>query len=198
VTALEATSEAAFQFMLITNSPVVATHAVASGVDLVFVDLEIKGKHERQPGRSTVISGHTLDDVARVRAVVPSGRLLVRLNPWDVTVTGGGDQVVALGADHVMLPMFRGPAELESLVRKVDGRCSIVGLLETAEAADGAARDSRGRRDCAPSYRSQRPAPGAKTAFHVRAADRRHGGTSRGRAAQALSAVWDRRPGASR
>ena len=139
MTAPEATSEAAFQFMLITNSPVVATHAVASGVDLVFVDLEIKGKHERQPGRSTVISGHTFDDVSRVRAVVPSGRLLVRLNPWDAQSPAEVDQVIALGADHVMLPMFRGPAELESLVRKVDGRCSVVGLLETAEAADSAA-----------------------------------------------------------
>jgi 2-keto-3-deoxy-L-rhamnonate aldolase RhmA len=32
--------------------------------------------------------------------------------------------------------MFRGPDELARLVRAVDGRCQIVGLLETAEAAE--------------------------------------------------------------
>lgn len=127
---------APFDLMLITNAPATAAHAVASGVDLVFVDLEIKGKHERQPGRSTVISGHTLDDVARVRAVVPRGRLLVRLNPWDAGSPDEVEGAIAHGADHLMLPMFRGPAELERLVRAVDGRCGIVGLLETSEAAE--------------------------------------------------------------
>jgi 2-keto-3-deoxy-L-rhamnonate aldolase RhmA len=122
--------------MLITNSPAVAAHAVASGVDWVFVDLEVKGKTERQAGRSTVISNHSLDDVARVRAVVPPGRLLVRINPWDLDSDREVEQVLALGADFIMLPMFRGPGELERLVRAVDGRCQLVGLLETAEAAE--------------------------------------------------------------
>lgn len=121
--------------MLITNAPVTAAHAVASGVDLVFVDLEIKGKHARQGARSTVISGHSLDDVAAVRAVLPRGRLLVRLNPWDADSPQEVEAVIARGADRVMLPMFRGAAELEQLVRVVDGRCAVVGLLETAEAA---------------------------------------------------------------
>jgi hypothetical protein len=129
----------AFEFMLITNSPVTAAHAIASGVDHVFVDMEIKGKHERQAGRATVISGHTLDDVARVRAAIPRGRLLVRLNPWDGESPREVDAVIERGADQVMLPMFRGPAELEQLVRAVDGRCRVMGLLETAEAATCAA-----------------------------------------------------------
>jgi citrate lyase beta subunit len=132
-------STAPFDLMLITNAPATAAHAVASGVDLVFVDLEIKGKHERQPGRATVISGHTLDDVARVRAVVPRGRLLVRLNPWDAESPDEVEGAIAQGADLLMLPMFRGPEELEQLVRAVDGRCASVGLLETAEAAERAA-----------------------------------------------------------
>jgi citrate lyase beta subunit len=130
---------APFEFMLITNSPATAAHAVASGVDLVFVDLEIKGKHERQSGRATVISGHSLEDVARVRAAVPPGRLLVRLNPWDTDSRREVEEVIKLGADVLMLPMFHGPSELAQLVRVVDGRSRVVGLLETAEAAASAA-----------------------------------------------------------
>lgn len=124
-----------FELMLITNRPEVAAHAVGSGVDLVFVDLEIKGKQQRQAGRSTVISGHSYDDVARIRAVVPAGRLLVRVNPWDEDSPREVEEVLARGADRIMLPMFRGPAELQALVGAVRGRCQIVGLLETAEAA---------------------------------------------------------------
>jgi hypothetical protein len=139
VTASDTMYTAPFDLMLITNAPATAAHAVASGVDLVFVDLEIKGKHDRQPGRATVISGHTLDDVARVRAVVPRGRLLVRLNPWDAESPDEVEGAIAQGADLLMLPMFRGPGELERLVRAVDGRCASVGLLETAEAAERAA-----------------------------------------------------------
>lgn len=138
MSAIDANSTAPFELMLITNSPVTAAHAIASAVDLVFVDLEIKGKHARQGTRSTVISGHSLDDVAAVRAVVPPRRLLVRLNPWDDESPREVEDVIARGADRVMLPMFRGPAELERLIRCVDGRCAVVGLLETAEAAERA------------------------------------------------------------
>jgi citrate lyase beta subunit len=136
VTSSDIAAEAPFQFLLITNSPEASAHAIASGVDLVFVDLEIKGKHARQAGRSTVISGHTLEDVARVRAAIPRGRLLVRINPWDADSPREVENVIALGADYLMLPMFRGPDEIESFVRTVDGRAAAVGLLETAEAAE--------------------------------------------------------------
>ena len=52
------------------------------GVDWVFVDLEIIGKQERQAGRNTVVSGHSLGDVRAVRQVLSQSKLLVRVNPW--------------------------------------------------------------------------------------------------------------------
>lgn len=136
MTVSDAPLAAPFQLMLITNSPEVAGHAISSGVDWVFVDLEIKGKQARQAGRSTVISGHTLDDVTRIRTVVPQSRLLVRINTWDGDSVREMEQVIERGADLIMLPMFRAANELASAVRVADGRCKIVGLLETAEAAD--------------------------------------------------------------
>lgn len=126
--------------MLISNLVEVATHAIDSGVDLLFVDLEIKGKQQRQAGRSTVISRHSMDDVAKMRAALPPGRLLVRVNPWDSGSPLEVEEVLARGADWIMLPMFRGPKELEALISLVRGRCQVVGLLETAEAA-ASARD---------------------------------------------------------
>jgi len=127
-------SEPPFELMLISNLVEVAKHAIDSGVDLLFVDLEIKGKQQRQAGRSTVISRHSMDDVASMREALPPGRLLVRVNPWDSDSPLEVEEVLARGADRIMLPMFRGPKELEALIRVVRGRCQVVGLLETAEA----------------------------------------------------------------
>src|SRR3989442_973056 len=60
--------------MLMTRDPGIARAAVRAGVDRIFLDLEITGKAERQRGRSTIISGHTLADLERIRAVAPGIR----------------------------------------------------------------------------------------------------------------------------
>lgn len=123
------------KYMLITNHPAVAHFAASIGVDRIFVDLELRGKIERQGHLSTVISRHSMDDVARVREAIPGHGLLVRLNPlWD----GTADEVektVALGADILMLPMFRTAAEVESFVAIVAGRARVIPLVETAAAS---------------------------------------------------------------
>src|SRR5712671_205366 len=98
--------------MLITASPEVARAAEAAGVDRIFVDLEMHGKRERQQGRDSVISNHTMDDVAAVRRVLTRSQLLVRVNPLHDGTAAEVDRAVALGADLLMLPMFRSAAEL--------------------------------------------------------------------------------------
>src|SRR5207245_2068181 len=69
-----------FTLMLMTRDGGVARAAVRAGVDRIFLDLEIAGKAERQRGRNTIISGHTLADLERVRAAVPDAEVLARLN----------------------------------------------------------------------------------------------------------------------
>lgn len=123
-----------FALMLMTSAPDVATEAVRAGVDRIFVDLEITGKAERQRGRSTIISGHTLDDVRAMRAVVPKGRLLVRIDPPGPGMRAQVDAVVAAGADVVMLPYFTTAEEVRAFVDAVAGRATAQLLLETAAA----------------------------------------------------------------
>ncbi len=125
----------AFRLLLITNVPALAAYAVHCGVDQIFVDLEMRGKAARQHGRDTVISHHSLDDVAALREAVPAGVLLVRINPWDGDSAREVEQVLARGADLIMLPMFKGADEVHRLVDAVAGRAGVVPLLETPEAA---------------------------------------------------------------
>lgn len=70
------------KLMYITNQPEVAKIAEKAGVDRVFVDLEIIGKLERQGHLDTVISRHSIADIAPIKDCIKSAELLVRSNPY--------------------------------------------------------------------------------------------------------------------
>jgi hypothetical protein len=118
----------------ITNDPDFARRCDALEGLRLFVDLERLGKAERQAGRNTFISMHEMDDVARVKAVLTRGRLMVRVNPLNPDSAAEVDAVLARGADLLMLPMFTCADELRAFSALVAGRAPIVALLETAGA----------------------------------------------------------------
>ncbi len=122
------------QLMYITNKPEVAVLAQKAGVERIFVDLEINGKIDRQGHLDTVISHHTLSDVAMVKSVLTTSKLLVRVNPIFEGSKQEIDAVIEAGADVVMLPMFTTAEEVELFVQYVDGRARTCLLLETAPA----------------------------------------------------------------
>jgi hypothetical protein len=118
----------------ITNDTARALVAQQAGVDRIMVDLEILGKEERQGHLSTVISRHTMEDVAALRHVLKTTRLMVRVNPINVGSAIEIDQCLELGAETLMLPMFRSAAEVGEFVRLVQGRANTCLLLETGQA----------------------------------------------------------------
>lgn len=122
--------------MYITNEPWVAQIAQASGVDRVFIDLEIRGKQERQGHLDTVISRHTLGDIEAVRCVLDTCELLIRVNPLHPGSAAEVEGVIAGGADVVMLPFFKTSAEVETFVHLVAARARVCLLVETPEAVD--------------------------------------------------------------
>lgn len=125
------------QFLFITNVPELARLAVDEGDATIFVDLELKGKIERQGHLNTVISRHTEEDVNAVRAVIPAGHLLVRLNPCHNGSAEEIERAIAAGADTIMLPMFRTIAEVATFAELIARRCRLCLLAETREAMEG-------------------------------------------------------------
>ena len=120
------------RFIFITNSPELATFVCERGVERVMVDLELLGKIERQGHLSTVISRHDFEDIAKVRAAIPDKDLIVRLNPVHSGSQDEVDRAIDLGADTLMLPMFRTAREVETFCSFVDKRVRVCLLLETA------------------------------------------------------------------
>ncbi len=122
------------KLMYICNDPEMAALAAKTGVDRIFVDLEIIGKKERQGHRDTLISSHEIEDVIKVRKSVPDCELLVRINPMYAGTKQEVEQVIVAGADLVMLPMFMSAMEVSQLVELVAGRAKVIPLVETPQA----------------------------------------------------------------
>jgi 2-keto-3-deoxy-L-rhamnonate aldolase RhmA len=133
----------ALKLMYITNRPDVAQVAEAAGVDRIFVDMEYIGKGDRQGGMDTVQSHHTPEDIRAIRGVLTTARIMARINPIHeatAAYTSSAEEInaaVEAGADILMLPYFKTPAEVETFVRLVNGRAKTLLLVETPEAAEG-------------------------------------------------------------
>lgn len=128
--------------MYITNHPVTAAIAEKAGVDRVWIDMEYIGKEDRQGGMDTVKSHHTIEDIKKIRPIITTSKLLVRVNPIHeatsdyISSKEEIDQTVEAGADVIMLPYFKTVGEVEKFIGYVDGRVKTQILVETAEAVE--------------------------------------------------------------
>lgn len=121
-------------FLMIVNDPAIARHVCDVEGISAFVDLEWMGKFERQGHTDSWKSSQGPADVTRIREAVPGARLIVRVNPLHSRSREEIDDVVARGADCVMLPMFRETAELARFYDFLGGRVEGLPLFETAAA----------------------------------------------------------------
>lgn len=124
------------KLMYITNNVEVAKIAEESGVDRIFVDLEVIGKEERQKDMDTVKSKHTVSDVKNIKENLEKSELLVRVNPIYSNSKDEIEQVIKNGADIVMLPYFKTVKEVEVFLTYVNKRSKTCLLLETPEAVE--------------------------------------------------------------
>lgn len=118
----------------ITDSPLLAAELA---LDRIMVDLECRGKADRQAGLALRLSGHTLDTVKTISAAIEADRFMVRLDAWSPESVRQIEAVLALGPGTLMLPMVRTPAEVAAFAQAVDGRARLSLLIETVAAVEG-------------------------------------------------------------
>ncbi len=123
------------EYMYITNDPAVAAVAERNGVGRLWVDLETRGKEDRQKNLDTVKSHHSAEDISRLRNVLTTSELMVRVNPLYARTKQEVDDAIARGANVLMLPMFYTKDEAKRFVDIVGGRAKCVLLVETPQAA---------------------------------------------------------------
>lgn len=122
--------------MYITNDPTVAQIAEKNGVQRVWIDLETLGKEERQKNLNTVKSHHCIHDIEVISNVLTTSEVLVRVNPINPGSEEEINQVIAAGADMIMLPMWKTVEDVKQFLSFVNGRVKTTLLLETKEAVE--------------------------------------------------------------
>lgn len=124
-----------FVLTLLTENVELARRAEAAGIDRVGLDLESHGKRGRQ-GPTNWISTHRMEDVRRVGEAVRRAELFVRTNPPHDDLAQEVEDLIERGAQVLMLPFFRTPADAERFVSHVAGRARVSLLVETRSALE--------------------------------------------------------------
>ena len=120
------------KFMMILSNPEIARFVCGFEGVQPFVDLEVIGKAERQGHLPSWKSKHTLTDVTKVREAVPDAHLIVRVNPLHDGSKAEVTEVVARGADSIMLPMFHCQDTLARFFDLLRDQANPFPLFETA------------------------------------------------------------------
>ncbi len=121
------------KLMYITNNYKICKFLEHIGVDRIFLDLEFEGKKLRQGHLNTFISDHKISDIKNIKNVIKNIDLLVRVNPLSKNSSKEINEVIKLGASHIMMPMIKNHLEVRELVNIVSKRCKIIPLIETTQ-----------------------------------------------------------------
>jgi hypothetical protein len=120
-----------FNYIAITNSLQIAKILENCGIQQIMVDAEIIGKKERQEGRNTIISDHKINDIALLKSKITKSKIICRINPYYEDTFNEIEQAISLGVDCIMIPMIQDVSLYKKMFRQVDGRASIIPLIET-------------------------------------------------------------------
>lgn len=123
------------EYLYITNDVEIAKICDENNV-IPWIDLEILGKEERQKGMNTVKSKHCIQDITLTKKVLKNMPLLVRINPMNENSEGEINKVIELGADIIMLPMFKNKDEVSKFLEFVNRRCKTMLLFETKQSVE--------------------------------------------------------------
>tara|TARA_Y100000766_G_C18775274_1_gene540428 strand:+ start:42 stop:878 length:837 start_codon:yes stop_codon:yes gene_type:complete len=106
-------------------------------IDWIFIDLEKKGKKERQLGRNTVLSNHSISDVNNIKSKINNTKVLVRCNPIGEWSKKEFEKINLRASliDMVMLPYFKTIDEVETFFNLLDtSKIEAALLVETLDA----------------------------------------------------------------
>ena len=126
------------EYMMITAIPEIASFVESCGVDRLFIDMETRGKKDRQINMNTPIYHHSFDDLEAVKKSLKKAKVLLRINPWHEGSKEEIERGLDRGADIIMLPYFCYPEEVESFLKAVNGR-AVTNILFESSCAVGRA-----------------------------------------------------------
>ena len=121
----------------ITNNIIEAQIVDNLDIDWIFIDLEKIGKKERQIGRDTVLSNHSITDVENIKSKIFNTKIIVRCNPIGEWSKREFNELNARSSeiDMVILPYFKTKDEVKIFIDLLDTtKIDPALLIETSDA----------------------------------------------------------------
>ncbi len=106
-----------------------------AGLDGVIIDMETKGKLNRQSLYNTQINEHQPSDLRKVREIT-SKRVICRINGGIYLDKEEIMEVVDSGANELLIPMVRSISEVEKVLNLTQGKVDVSIMVETNEAVN--------------------------------------------------------------
>ncbi len=106
-------------------------------IDWIFIDLEKIGKKERQVGRNTLLSDHSITDIEKIKNIIHNTKIIVRCNPIGEWSKKELNELNARGSeiDMVILPYFKTIEEVNIFINLLDTtKIEPALLVETLDA----------------------------------------------------------------
>jgi hypothetical protein len=108
---------------------------IEGGADGIIVDLETRGKSDRQQGYNTQINHHSINDIVQLKETTNS-YVICRINSLNNHSKHEIDNVIAAGADEILVPMIKTESDVEHILAFIDNRIKMGILIETKEAVN--------------------------------------------------------------
>lgn len=122
------------KFLLFTTDLILARKAENAGVDSIIVDLENKGKEERQKGFDLETNNDKFEDILKLSLSLKIA-ITVRVNAIENNNIHEIERALDMGAKIIMLPMARTINDVEKFLRIVNRRAQTIIQIETPELA---------------------------------------------------------------
>jgi hypothetical protein len=124
-----------FEIFLFSKDLQIITEAVENGIHGIIIDMENRGKQNRQAGFDTQIKQNTYEDIEKIKTSTKA-YVITRINGFWEETSSEINQVIGGGTDEIFLPMVRSVKEVESSLRFIDGKCKLSILVETLDAIE--------------------------------------------------------------
>ena len=108
---------------------------IEAGLNGVVVDLETRGKEGRQSHYNTQISEHNLSDLKELRSNT-SSHIICRINGGNYLSKEEISDVIAAGANEILVPMITNLKQMDFLVNVVPNDIALAIMIETNEAVN--------------------------------------------------------------
>jgi len=126
---------AGFELFLFSKEPETIMEAITNGIHGIIIDLENRGKQNRQAGFDTQINKNSFEDIKKIKTTTKA-YVITRINGFWTRTASEIRRVIDMGADEIFLPMVRSVQDVESSLRFIDGKCKMGILVETRDALE--------------------------------------------------------------